>query len=171
MGVPEISRFEKVSFDRFKEDCHEYSYWFSDSEIKDYYDNINIPKRKTEGSAGHDINIPFDLWLSPGETAMIPTGLRCCMDNNYVMLIFPRSSMGIKKKMTISNTIPVIDSDYYLADNEGHILISIKNNDKDCLKLKSNTGFAQAVFVPFGIAIDSGNAIRRTGGIGSTDAT
>lgn len=99
---------------------------------------------------------------------MIPTGIRCEMSEEYVMLIFPRSSLGIKKGMTISNTVPVVDADYFFADNEGHIFISIKNNGNDVLELRSGEKIVQAVFVPFGVADEEEITTERTGGIGST---
>ena len=133
------------------------------------YKNIRLPKRATSGSAGHDISIPFEITVSSGCTLKIPTGIRCKIDEGYVMFIFPRSSLGIKKGLKILNTIPVIDSDYYEADNEGHIFICIKNDSNTVMKLKSGDNVVQAVFVPYGIADEEEINAIRTGGIGSTD--
>ena len=85
------------------------------------------------------------------------------------MLIFPRSSLGIKKHMILTNTVPVIDSDYYNADNEGHIFICIKNNGSESLVLKAGDDIVQAVFLPYGVADHKRIVTKRTGGIGSTD--
>lgn len=163
-----IAVFRKVSEEQFVGDC---SNAFGDDNILDIrkkYKEINLPKRSTRFSAGHDICTPFDVKLYPGEKLMIPTGIRCEMSEEYVMLIFPRSSLGIKKGMTISNTVPVVDADYFFADNEGHIFISIKNNGNDVLELRSGEKIVQAVFVPFGVADEEEITTERTGGIGST---
>ena len=106
--------------------------------------------------------------MTPHQSITIPTGLRCEMDRDYVMLIFPRSSLGIKKGMTIANTVPVVDADYAYADNEGHIFICIKNNGEDMLELEEGDKIVQAVFVPFGVADEEEITTERTGGIGST---
>lgn len=103
-----IAVFRKVSEEQFIGDC---SNAFGNDNILDIrkkYKEINLPKRSTRFSAGHDICTPFDVKLCPGEKLMIPTGIRCEMSEEYVMLIFPRSSLGIKKGMTISNTVPVV---------------------------------------------------------------
>ena len=84
------------------------------------------------------------------------------------MLIFPRSSMGIKNGLRILNTIPVIDSDYAYADNEGHIFICIKNESNKVMKLRKGDKIVQAVFVQFGVADNEEINCKRTGGIGST---
>lgn len=137
--------------------------------ITEIYNNIQLPKRATSGSAGHDISVPFEISISSGSELKIPTGLRCKMDSNYVMLILPRSSLGIKKGLYIKNTIPVIDSDYYYADNEGHIFLCVVNGGRDVIRLHQGDNIVQAVFVPFGTADTDEVSGKRTGGIGSTN--
>lgn len=167
-----VAKFEKVSWTQFQKD---YIDTFGEGKtihmnvVKDIYDNIKLPCRKTKFSAGHDISIPFDITLPSKERLMIPTGIRCQIETDYVMLIVPRSSLGIKKGLRISNTIPVIDSDYYDADNEGHIFISVINDGKDVIKFKTGDNIVQAMFVPYGVADDDIVTEERTGGIGSTD--
>lgn len=167
-----VAKFEKVSWAQFQKD---YVDTFGEGktlnmdDVKDIYDNIKVPCRKTKFSAGHDISIPFDITLPPKERLMIPTGIRCQIETDYVMLIMPRSSLGIKKGLRISNTVPVIDSDYYNANNEGHIFISVINDGKDVIKFKTGDNIVQAMFVPYGVADDDIVTEERTGGIGSTD--
>lgn len=167
--MKKVAKFEKVSFEQFKKDWKDtFGKDISEEEIKEIYDGIKLPRRATVGSAGHDISIPFTATIEPNSSLKIPTGIRCKMDEGYVMLIFPRSSLGIKKGLVILNTIPVIDSDYYNADNEGHIFICIKNASNNTMELSKGGNIVQAVFVPFGISdIECVNS-KRVGGIGST---
>lgn len=166
-----VAKFEKVSWAQFQKD---YVDTFGEGktinmdDVKKIYDDIKLPCRKTRFSAGHDISIPFNITLPSKEKLMIPTGIRCKMDTDYVMIIAPRSSLGIKKGLRISNTIPVIDSDYYDADNEGHIFISVINDGKDVIKFKTGDNIVQAMFIPYGVADDEKVLTERTGGIGST---
>lgn len=166
-----VAQFEKVSWNQFQKD---YVDTFGEgktidmNDVKEIYDNIKLPCRKTKYSAGHDISIPFDITLASKEKLMIPTGIRCKMNSDHVMIITPRSSLGIKKGLRIANTIPVIDSDYYDADNEGHIFISIINDGRDVIKFKSGDNIVQALFVPYGVADNEYVATKRVGGIGST---
>lgn len=163
-----VAKFEKVSLEQFKKDWID-TFGDTKDDITEIYNNIKLPTRSTSGSAGHDISVPFDAIIKQNETLKIPTGIRCNMDNEYVMLIFPRSSVGIKKGLFLLNTIPVIDSDYYGADNEGHVFICVKNTYKKDMVLNKGDNIVQAVFVKYGIADDEEINKKRVGGIGSTD--
>lgn len=161
-----IAEFEKISFGQYISDMKDFN---SQEEIEDIYDSIKLPVRKTRYSAGHDFHMPFGVKIPSGGSITVPTGIRCKMADNYVMLIFPRSSLGIKNNMAIANTIPVIDSDYYMnGENEGHIYICIKNCGNKMLELDAGEAFAQAVFVEYGVADNGDIENERTGGIGST---
>lgn len=165
-----VAEFKKISFKQFKKDVNDTSMYraVDDNYFIELYEDIVIPKRSTADSAGHDICVSFDINLLPNDTLKVPTGIRCEMEEGWVMLVFPRSSMGIKKGLKILNTIPVIDRDYAYADNEGHIFICIKNSSNNVMKLKKGDKIVQAVFVPFGVADNEKVVCKRTGGIGST---
>ena len=85
-----------------------------------------------------------------------------------MLLVFIRSSLGIKAQARIGNGTGVIDGDYYHADNEGHIFIKVENHGNEPLKLKKGDAFAQGVFLPYGVADKEAVTTKRTGGIGST---
>lgn len=50
--------------------------------------------------------------LQPNEMRVWGTGCKFSIPENYVMLIFPRSSTGIKLQCMLANTTGVIDSGY-----------------------------------------------------------
>lgn len=135
------------------------------------YANLRLPKRATAGSAGYDFYLPADLTLAPGEGAKIPTGIRARMAEGWALLLFPRSGLGFKYRLQLDNTVGVIDSDYYDADNEGHIFIKLTNDSRDgkTLSLRAGDAFAQGIFLPFGLTLDDTTEEGRTGGFGSTD--
>lgn len=166
--MKKVAEFEKVSFDQFKNDWIDTFGQMYDERILKIYNNIKLPKRSTVGSAGHDISIPFDINVAPSDILKIPTGIRCRMNKDYVMLVFPRSSLGIKKGIVLLNTTAVIDSDYFFANNEGHIFICIKNTSNDVVHFKEGNNIVQAVFLPFGVADTEEITNERIGGIGST---
>lgn len=172
-NLERIAKFEKVSFEQFKNDLMDTFESYRDykmlGDVDEIYDNIKLPTRSTSHSAGYDISIPYDVKLEPGETIKIPTGIRCYMDNNYVMLVYVRSSVGIKKRCILLNGTGVIDSDYYNADNEGHMFIALKNDGDKSVTFEAGDRICQAVFVPFGITVDDEADGARTGGIGSTN--
>ena len=84
-------------------------------------------------------------------------------------MIFPRSGLGFKYRLQLNNTVGVVDSDYFLAENEGHIFIKLYNGGNRPVSVKAGEAFAQGVFLPFGLTrADCARAVR-TGGFGSTD--
>ena len=164
-----VGKFEKVSFAQFAE-AYKDTFGGSDDEIKQVYDSIELPKRATAGSAGYDFHTPVDIRLEPGQTVKIPTGIRAKMDADWVLMIFPRSGLGFKYRLQLNNTVGVIDSDYYNSDNEGHIFIKITNdsNEGKIVEVAVGGGFAQGIFMPYGITEDDDVSDVRNGGFGST---
>lgn len=163
-----VAKFEKVSFDQFKEGMSDFN--FDENRLKEIYENIKLPHRATAYSAGYDIYTTVDFKLNPGETVKIPTGIRCRMDGDYGLFIFPRSGLGFKFRLQLNNTVGVIDSDYYGSDNEGHIFIKITNdsNENKSVELKEGDAFVQGIFLQYGITEDDDASGVRNGGFGST---
>ncbi len=154
-----IAQFFKVSLTEY----------LKDGEKQDFED-ISLPRRATKGSAGYDFYAPKDIFLAPGETVKVATGIRVKIDEGWVLKIYPRSSLGFKYRLTLNNTVGIIDSDYYYADNEGHIFIKMTNLGKEPLPIKKGSAFAQGVFVEYGITLDDEPVTElRKGGFGSTD--
>ena len=166
-----IAKFEKVSFEQFKEDWKSVFFNVDDNTIKEIYENIKLPKRATKGSAGYDFFSPIDIVLKPNCTIKIPTGIRCKMEEGWVLKCYPRSGLGFKYRLQLNNTVGIIDSDYFYSDNEGHIMIKITNNSNEGKFLKLNAGdrFAQGIFLEYGVTVDDNADGVRNGGFGSTN--
>lgn len=164
-----VAKFEKVSRKQFVTDWTD-TFGTDVKEAERIYETILLPKRATKGSAGYDFYSPLDITLHPGETIKIPTGIRASMREDYVLMIFPRSGLGFKYRLQLNNTVGIIDSDYYGSDNEGHIFIKITNdsNEDKVLNLAAGGGFAQGIFLPFGITEEDEVTEIRNGGFGST---
>lgn len=166
--------FDKVSFEQFKNDViDEFGDAFTEELIKGYYDAIKLPRRATSGSAGYDFFLPFDISIGvnySNATVKIPTGIRCKMDDGWVLCELPRSGYGFKYGIHMANTMGVIDSDYYYSDNEGHIFIKLVNDSVLSQPIDLNVGdaFCQGIFFPYGITTDDNAEGIRNGGFGST---
>lgn len=164
-----IAKFEKVSFNEFNKTWTE---TFPDTagDAQEHYDKIVLPKRATAGSAGYDFRATCTVTLLPGESVKIPTGIRVRMEEGWVLKLYPRSGLGFKYRLQLNNTVGIIDSDYYYAENEGHIQIKITNDSREgkTLQLAEGDAFAQGVFLEYGITEDDETEQRRTGGFGST---
>lgn len=164
-----IARFEKVSEEQFTEGLNK-NFPELSSSAKEIYEDIILPKRATSGSAGYDFFAPMDITIKPGEQVLIPTGIRASMEDNYVLMLFPRSSLGFKYRLQLNNTVGIIDSDYYHADNEGHIFCKLTNDTKENKEvfIPKGQGMVQGIFIQFGITVNDDTTTVRTGGIGST---
>ena len=158
-----IAEFMKVSRAQFEKD------WEFD--VPAPYDELRLPHRGTSGSAGYDFYSTIDFTLAPGEFIKLPTGIRARIDEGWVLTLYPRSGQGFKYRLQMYNTVGVIDSDYFGADNEGHIHIKIVNANEEGKTLTVHRGeaFAQGIFLPFGVTVDDEATEKRVGGFGSTD--
>lgn len=167
-----IAQFEKVSKERFITDfLNTFSTGgYSRDDAGLIYEEIKLPRRATKGSAGYDIYSPIAFTLKPGETILIPTGIRVKIDEGWVLKLYPRSGLGFKYRLQLNNTVGIIDSDYYGSDNEGHIFSKITNdsNEGKTVSIEAGTGFMQGIFVEFGITYDDDASDIRNGGFGST---
>ena len=160
----DIANFEIVSEKQFRKDLTQLLNIDNDS-----YRNVKIPYRATQGSAGYDFYSPIDVVLKPQENIKIPTGIRCKIDDGYVLQIYPRSSLGFKYQMCLLNTVGIIDSDYYNADNEGHIIVGIVNRGNKDLVINKGDRFVQGIFYKYYTAKEEDNKKERHGGFGSTN--
>lgn len=133
--------FEKISFKQFSKDVKK------DERL---YNEINIPKRDSNATAGYDICLLNDIVLKPGEIIKLPTGLKCFFENDEVLFLVVRSSMGFKYNIRLCNQVGVIDADYYNnKDNEGHIWIRIQNEGDKTVELHKGEAIVQGIFIKY----------------------
>ena len=157
-----MRKFERISFKQFKKDV---------SDDKDLYNSIELPKRSTSNSAGYDIRSIESGVIEPGKSKIFKTGVKVSMNEDEVFNIYDRSSFGYKYNVTLSNSVGVIDSDYYNnEDNEGHFSICLINHGDKPLEVKAGDRIAQGVFMKYLIVDDEEKVDKkRKGGIGSTN--
>ena len=79
-------KFEKVSFNQFKEDCMKCGIIMTEQAYADCYNNIQLPTRSSAYSAGYDIHTPvsFRLWERV-PVVQIPLGLVFLTIEVYIM--------------------------------------------------------------------------------------
>ena len=154
-----MRRFEKIKEEVFKRDIPDSN-----------YDDIILPKRSTKYSAGYDFYSILDFTLNPGERKSIPTGIKCMMNDNEYLAIYIRSSLGFKYNVRMCNQVGIIDKDYYgNKENDGHIMVALKNEGDKVLEIKKGDSFAQGIIQRY-LMTDDDNALdERVGGLGSTN--
>lgn len=146
------------------------------------------PRRATFRSAGYDLFIDEEVTIYPGVFKTLDThvvledkdrvdGVRVTntsatsnfkhivgetIQNDWVVLVFPRSSYGFKYGMRFANTVGIIDMDY-----RDTIKLAV-TVDKE-VTLKVGDRVAQMVVVPFCVFENEITPTKkRDGGIGST---
>ena len=157
-----MRKFERISFEQFKKDI---------CDDKELYEKIELPKRSTNHSAGYDIKSIVNETINPGESKIIKTGLKVAINPDEVFYIIDRSSLGFKYDITLSNSVGVIDSDYYNnEDNEGHFSVKLINHGDKEFKINIGDRIAQGIFMKY-LTVDDEEKInkKRKGGIGSTN--
>lgn len=187
-----VGAFEKVSYEQFKKDLVEGANLrnLSEEDLRSIYDGIMLPKRATEGSAGYDFFLPYTpMIMGSDKYVKIYTGVKCRIEPGWALFLYPKSGIGSKYGVSLRNTVGVVDSDYYFAKNEGHIIINlisdeingvynedivhIKRLDENDSKketehineysltyLQKGKGFVQGIFMPFGVTEDDENVSK-----------
>ena len=164
----EVAKFEKVSYEQFRKDC----YWadvpiFGEDAIRKRWEGIQLPKRATAASAGYDFFMPFGFMaIDDNMGTLVPTGIRAKMEPGWCLMLLPRSGMGMRHGLRLKNTVGLIDSDYYFAENEGHIMVKLVSSDH--FRIEQGERFIQGIFMQVGMTEDDDATGERTGGFGST---
>lgn len=154
--------FEKISWKQWKKDV---------GDSLEVYVKHELPKRQTKASAGYDFKSPIDFVLHPGEIKKIPTGVKFTMNEDEMLMLVVRSSMGFKHNIRMTNQVGIFESDYYNNENnEGHAWISLQNHGTEDYVVKIGDRIGQGIFINF-LTVDDEDTITniRKGGIGSTN--
>lgn len=123
-----------------------------------------LPERATKGSAGYDISASQSVTIQPGEIKLVPTGLAVQMEQDDVMLLMDRSSNPRKRGIVLSNSVGVIDHDYFPNEFMG----MFTNITDKPVTIEAGQRIMQAVFVKYGLTDNDKSEGQRTGGFGST---
>jgi dUTP pyrophosphatase len=136
--------------------------------------NIDIPKRRSNGEAGFDLQAAIDkpFILYPGQSHLVKTGLKIHIDNTGVVgFILPRSGKG-SQGLVVGNLTGVIDSTY-----QGEWMVSLWNrSDYEQFTIEPGERIAQVVFLRLAEHIEfdevaqfDGISSRGENGFGSSD--
>ena len=129
-----------------------------------------LPQYETVHSAGMDLRAHLDepLTLGPGQSALVPTGLRLEIPPGYEGQVRPRSGLALKRGITVLNTPGTIDADY-----RGDVGVILVNLSSTAQTLEPGDRIAQIVFAAVARARlveadELGDTRRDSGGFGST---
>ena len=132
---------------------------------------VKTPNRGTEASAGIDFYVPEDfetVVLKPGQSSLIPSGIKAQVPRGYALIAFNKSGVSVKQGLSVGAC--VVDEDY-----EGEIhLHMINTSDKD-QTVATGQKLVQFVLMPVSYIdveevaeLPNRNTERGSGGFGST---
>jgi dUTP pyrophosphatase len=137
--------------------------------------DVKDPNRAHSNDAGFDLFIPNDFLpqvLNPGQSVLIPSGIKARVPEGYALIAFNKSGVASKKNLIVGAS--VIDESY-----QGEIHIDIKNVGKAPQVLSPGDKIIQLLcikmnYVPIEIASTEDELFsdmkseRGAGGFGST---
>lgn len=118
----------------------------SDTKVKIVSESGILPRYETPGSAGMDVRamLDCDMVLSPGERALVPTGIYIELPVGMECQIRARSGLAIKHGIGLVNGIGTIDSDY-----RGEVKVALINLGDTDFTVKNGDRIAQLVIAKY----------------------
>ena len=128
-----------------------------------------LPERATAGAAGYDFKAYKNTIIPAHLIAIVPTGIKCYLESNQVLILAVRSSMPKKMGLILANGIGIVDQDYVdNSSNEGNIGFQLYNITDQDIEIKRGDRIGQGYVTNFYITEDDITNTQRTGGWGST---
>ena len=139
--------------------------------IKVHYSGKHaLPQFETTQSAGMDLraNIDVPVVLQPGDSTLIPTGIKMALPDGYEAQIRPRSGLAYKHGITVLNSPGTIDADY-----RGDVGVLLINHGQKAFTIEDGMRVAQMVVAQYSqfeweSVEDLDDSARGAGGFGST---
>lgn len=135
--------------------------------------DFNLPVRKTKNSAGYDFECIETITIQPyklgDKPTLVPTGIKCKMQDDEFLMLVNRSSNPKKKNLVIPNSMGIIDADYYgNPDNDGELMFAFYNLGTEAVTIEKGYAIGQGIFQKY-YTVENDNATgERIGGFGST---
>lgn len=76
------------------------------------HEDASIPQYAHISDSGADVFALEDITIHPGETVLVPTGIKLALPPGYEVQVRPKSGRALKTKLRIANTPGTIDAGY-----------------------------------------------------------
>ena len=133
---------------------------------------LPLPHRAHPSDAGIDLHSAETLTLTPGERALVGTGLAVALPVGTVGLVHPRSGLATRHGLSIVNAPGTVDADYRgeikvcLINLDPRVPVEISRGDRIAQLLVQRVSLCDVVEVSdLG---ELGDTVRGSGGHGST---
>jgi dUTP pyrophosphatase len=104
---------------------------------------VKTPQRGTAESAGIDFFVPEGMIakLSPGQSCLIPSGIKANVPPGYALIAFNKSGVAVKKSLYAGAC--VVDEDY-----QGEIHINLTNVGREEVEINPGEKIIQFILLP-----------------------
>jgi len=98
---------------------------------------------QTPGASGYDLRaaVEGELVIEPGQTQLVPTGIRLEIPLGFEAQVRPRSGLAARARVGVLNSPGTIDSDY-----RGEVQVILSNFGDEPYRLARGDRIAQLVF-------------------------
>jgi dUTP pyrophosphatase len=90
--------------------------------VRKLHPDAIVPQYAKSGDSGFDLVAVEDVVISPGKTALVPTGLSFEIPDGLELQVRPRSGVSLKTKLRVANTPGTVDTSY-----RGEVKIIVDN--------------------------------------------
>lgn len=143
-----------------------------DLSIPNFENGTKLDVLPTKGAKEQRKVLDGHITINGGDTVIIPMNVAFNIPTEYDMLVFVRSSVGIKRGLALANSVALIDSDY-----TDQLFVALTNNRQNPVNLQIGERVVQCKLVDKVVSdlvqVDSDSKFvkdsNRVGGIGSTN--
>ncbi len=106
-------------------------------------DDAKFPEYAYPSDSGFDLFSTEEIILQPFGRALVPTGIKLSIPEEFEIQVRPKSGLAINQGLTVLNTPGTVDSGY-----NGEIKVIIFNTNNISVTIPKGTKIAQAVLSP-----------------------
>ena len=101
------------------------------------------PSYAYPSDSGFDLRASEEVWVQPNSRALIPTGIRLDIGENYEVQVRSKSGLALNQGLFVLNSPGTVDSGY-----QGEIKVILFNTTNERVKIEKGQKVAQAVLCP-----------------------
>jgi dUTP pyrophosphatase len=107
------------------------------------HEDAKVPSYAYPSDSGFDLRSTVEINIPPFGRALIPTGIKLSIPEEYEIQIRPKSGLALNQGLTVLNTPGTVDSGYV-----GEIKVIVFNTNKATVTVSKGMKIAQAVLCP-----------------------
>jgi dUTP pyrophosphatase len=107
------------------------------------HEDAKVPSYSYPSDSGFDLRSTIEINIPPFGRALIPTGIKLSIPEEYEIQVRPKSGLALNQGLTVLNTPGTVDSGYV-----GEIQVIVFNTNKETVTVSKGMKIAQAVLCP-----------------------